>query len=77
MAVDPLTACAAVAGCILGLRAQGMAAFEAAVLGGYLHGLAGELARRTMYQAGAVAGDLVGLLPRAIRRLRGIEAAES
>ncbi len=60
------------AGAILGMRAQGLAAFESAVVGGYLHGLAGELARHELYQAGTV-GDLVERLPRALRRLRGLE----
>jgi hydroxyethylthiazole kinase-like uncharacterized protein yjeF len=58
------------AGAITGMRAQGLAAFEAALVGGYLHGLAGELARDTLGDAGVVAGDLVDLLPLAIRRLK-------
>jgi NAD(P)H-hydrate epimerase len=57
-------------GTILGLLSQGMAGFEAAVLGGYLHGLAGELARSEIGEAGVVAGDLLDRLPRAIRHLR-------
>jgi hypothetical protein len=35
-----------------------------------LHGLAGELARDAIGDAGVVAGDLMGLLPLAISRLR-------
>jgi hydroxyethylthiazole kinase-like uncharacterized protein yjeF len=58
------------AGAITGMRAQGLSAFEAALVGGYVHGLAGELARDTLGEAGVVAGDLVDLLPLAIRRLR-------
>jgi NAD(P)H-hydrate epimerase len=61
------------AGVIVGMRAQGLPAFEAAVVGGYLHGLAGELARDIVFEAGAGAGDLPGLVPRAIRRLRGLD----
>jgi NAD(P)H-hydrate epimerase len=57
------------AGTIVGLLAQGLAPFEAAALGGYLHGLAGELARRTFGEAGMVAGDLLPRLPEAIRWL--------
>ncbi len=57
------------AGTIVGLLAQGLAPFEAAVLGGYLHGLAGELARQAIGEAGMVAGDLLPQLPEAIRWL--------
>jgi NAD(P)H-hydrate epimerase len=53
------------------MRAQGLAAFEAALAGGYLHGLAGELARESLGDAGVVAGDLAAMLPLAIRRLKG------
>jgi hydroxyethylthiazole kinase-like uncharacterized protein yjeF len=59
------------AGSIVGMRAQGLAAFEAALVGGYLHGLAGELARESLGDAGVVAGDLAAMLPLAIRRLKG------
>jgi hydroxyethylthiazole kinase-like uncharacterized protein yjeF len=58
------------AGAIVGLRAQGMAAFEAAVAGAYLHGLAGELARADLGDMGVVAGDLPPRLPQALRRIR-------
>ncbi len=58
------------AGAIVGLRAQGVDAFEAAVAGAYLHGLAGDLARRDLGDMGMVAGDLPPRLPLAIRRLR-------
>jgi len=59
------------AGAIVGLRAQGLEPFEAAVAGAYLHGLAGQLAREELGDMGMVAGDLVPRLPLAIRRLRG------
>jgi NAD(P)H-hydrate epimerase len=58
------------AGAIVGMRAQGLAPFEAALVGAYLHGLAGELARDALGDAGVVAGDLMGMLPLAIRRLK-------
>jgi hydroxyethylthiazole kinase-like uncharacterized protein yjeF len=51
------------AGTIVSLRAQGLAGFEAAVAGAYLHGLAGELAGRQIGKAGVVAGDIVARLP--------------
>jgi len=57
------------AGAIVGLLSQGLAPFEAAVLGGYLHGLAGELARLEIGEAGMMAGDLLPRLPLAIRQL--------
>jgi NAD(P)H-hydrate epimerase len=58
------------AGAIVGLRAQGMDAFEAAVAGAYLHALAGELARADLGDMGMVAGDLPSRLPLALRRIR-------
>lgn len=57
------------AGTIVALRAQGLPAFKAAVVGAYLHGLAGELARQTHGDAGIAASDLARLLPEARRRL--------
>ena len=57
------------AGAIVGLRVQGLGPFEAAVAGSYVHGLAGELARREMGAAGMVAGDVLLALPRAMRHL--------
>lgn len=59
------------AGTIVGLRAQGLGAFEAAVAGGYLHGLAGELARESVGVTSVVAGDLIGFLPMAFRAVCG------
>ena len=58
------------AGTIVGLRAQGMEPFEAAVAGAYLHGLAGELARADLGDMGVVAGDLPSRLPQALRAVR-------
>jgi NAD(P)H-hydrate epimerase len=58
------------AGAIVGLRVQGMAAFEAAVAGAYVHGLAGTLARSDLGDMGVVAGDLPSRIPLALQRLR-------
>jgi NAD(P)H-hydrate epimerase len=55
------------AGAIVGLLAQGLAPFEAAVCGAFLHALAGEIARREIGEAGVVAGDVLARLPAAIR----------
>lgn len=58
------------AGAIAGLRAQGLDAYEAAVLGGYLHGRAGELvAARHGTTAGVLAGEVAEALPLAIAEL--------
>jgi NAD(P)H-hydrate epimerase len=59
------------AGVIAGLLAQGLAPFDAARLGVYLHAQAGQIVRREVGEAGALAGDLLLRLPQAIRELRG------
>ncbi len=60
------------AGAIVGLRAQGVGAYEAAVLGAYLHGRAGEIAaKRIGGTDGVLAGDVAQDLPPAIAELRG------
>ena len=61
------------AGAIAGFLAQGLAPEPAAIVGAYVHGLAGELARKAMGEAGALAGDLLPLVPVAIRQLRDSE----
>jgi NAD(P)H-hydrate epimerase len=58
------------AGLIAGLMAQKLAAFEAAVTGVYLHGLAGLELESTFGSAGVLASDLLPLLPRVMERLR-------
>jgi NAD(P)H-hydrate epimerase len=58
------------AGAVVGLLAQGLAPFEAAVAGAYLHGLAGQMVSEEIGLAGAVAGDLLPRLPRGIAALR-------
>lgn len=56
-------------GLIGALLAQGMSAFDAAHLGAYLQGLAGDLAARQLSQAGLIASDLPHYLARAWRTL--------
>lgn len=63
------------AGAVAGLLAQGLAPFDAAVCGAYLHGLAGEIAAQQVGRAGMLAGDLLPALPQAITRLRSPPAA--
>ncbi|MCS6848277.1 MAG: NAD(P)H-hydrate dehydratase [Anaerolineae bacterium] len=57
------------AGCIAGLLAQGLAPFDAAVCGAYLHGAAGERWRQAHGDAGMLAGDLLPLLPDVLRHM--------
>lgn len=57
-------------GIIGALLAQGLSPYDAAALGGYLHGTAGELARRQHGAAGVIASDLPPLLPSIIQALR-------
>ncbi len=54
------------AGCITGLVAQGVAPFDAAVAGAYLHGLAGRLAGMEMPSRSVVAGDVLDKLAEAL-----------
>ena len=57
------------AGTIAAMRAQGLNAYEAAACGAYLHGTAGEMARREIGSAGVVAGDLLTRLPLALKSI--------
>ena len=57
-------------GVIAGLIAQGIDSFEAAVLGVYVHGFAGDLVSESVGQHGMVAGDLLEYLPIAMEQLR-------
>ena len=59
------------AGAIAGLLAQGVGLFDAAKLGVYIHGAAGERVRADLGDAGMVASDLLPELPKAIRALAG------
>jgi NAD(P)H-hydrate epimerase len=60
------------AGTIGALLAQGLAPFDAACLGVYLHGNAGELVRERLGDAGLLAGDLPDAIPIVRKRLAGI-----
>ena len=60
-------------GAIGSLLAQGLTPFDAARLGVYLHGLAGEAVRARLGDAGLLASDLVEELPFARRRLATIK----
>jgi hydroxyethylthiazole kinase-like uncharacterized protein yjeF len=56
-------------GITAGLLAQGLTPFDAAQLGVYVHGLAGDLAAEELGQNSMIASDLVRHLPEAFRRL--------
>jgi ADP-dependent NAD(P)H-hydrate dehydratase / NAD(P)H-hydrate epimerase len=60
------------AGIIGGLLAQGLAPGPAARLGAYLHGLAGEMVRERIGDAGLLASDLPDLVPIVRKRLAAI-----
>ena len=57
------------AGAIVALLAQGLPAFEAALLGAYLHGQAGLVIARSGMLGGIVARDILASLPEALRQL--------
>ena len=52
-------------GLIAALIGQGLAAIDAACLGVYVHGLAGDLAAETLGQLSLTASDLIDFLPEA------------
>lgn len=58
------------AGAIAGFLGQGAAPMTAALLGVYLHGLAGEMLEHDVGVGGAIAGEVLERLPMALRRLR-------
>ena len=55
-------------GMIAGLAAQGLSAWDAAVAGVYLHGLAGDMAAKEKGQYGMIASDLIEQIPYAISK---------
>ena len=56
-------------GIIGALIGQGHDAYEAACLGVYLHGRAGDLAAETVGETSLIAGDIIDAIPEAIREL--------
>ncbi len=57
------------AGLIAGFLAQGMEPFDAAALGVYAHGLAGEIAKRAVGEVSMVASDVLESVPAALKQL--------
>lgn len=56
-------------GIIAGLAAQGLSCFEAAKIGVYLHGLAGDLAAKDKTEMCLIASDIIEYLPKTIKKL--------
>lgn len=56
-------------GVLTGLLAQGYRSEEAAILGVYLHGLAGDLAAREKGQISLIASDIIDFLPLAFKKI--------
>lgn len=63
-------------GMIAGLLGQELSLFDAARLGVYLHGLAGDLAARERGEVGLLASDLVDRIPAAIRQYQSADVAQ-
>ncbi|MEO8468330.1 MAG: NAD(P)H-hydrate dehydratase [Chloroflexota bacterium] len=64
------------AGVIGALLAQGLSPFVAACVGVYLHGMAGDIVRERLGDAGLLASDLCDALPIARKRLAAIAERE-
>jgi ADP-dependent NAD(P)H-hydrate dehydratase / NAD(P)H-hydrate epimerase len=60
------------AGAVAGFKAQGLSCFESAICGAYVHGLAGELVKAELGDAGMIASDLLQALPMSIRQLKEV-----
>lgn len=58
------------AGVIAGFVAQGLNLFDATCAGVYIHGVAGEMLSKKIGNAGALASDLLPLLPLAIQHIQ-------
>ncbi|MBU0580078.1 MAG: NAD(P)H-hydrate dehydratase [Candidatus Margulisbacteria bacterium] len=58
-------------GAIAGFLAQGLDAWSAAIVGIYIHSLAGNIAAIRMGQDGIIASDILESLPLALKRIRG------
>ena len=57
-------------GAVAGLLAQGLSLLDAAACGVYIHGLAGEMVKAELGDAGMLASDLLSALPRGIKALK-------
>jgi ADP-dependent NAD(P)H-hydrate dehydratase len=57
-------------GVIAALLGQGLSSFDAAVLGVYIHGLAGDIAAEKLGQVGMIATDIIDNLPYAFKKIQ-------
>ena len=58
-------------GIITALAGQGLNNFDAAVLGVYVHGIAGDIAAENFGQTSLIATDIIDALPEALKRIDG------
>ena len=66
------------AGILAGLLSQGMQPYDAAVVGGYVHGLAGIIAAETLGSTRSVlASDVIDALPQAFKRIENVLPVEA
>jgi NAD(P)H-hydrate epimerase len=63
-------------GAVAALLAQGLSALDAALVGVYIHGAAGDLAREQKGEMGMIARDILAMLPRAFARTGRVDAAK-
>jgi NAD(P)H-hydrate epimerase len=61
------------AGMVAGLLAQGVSPFQAACLGAWLHGAAGQRCEVEIGPAGVIASDLLPRLPEVMNTLRATQ----
>jgi NAD(P)H-hydrate epimerase len=64
-------------GIIAGLMAQGLTLFDAAASGVYIHGMAGEVVKDNLGDAGMVASDLLPELPKIIKQIKESRETEA
>lgn len=57
-------------GIIAGMVAQGLTNFDAACVGVYIHGLAGQILRKKFGDLGLLASELLPILPKVIKQLK-------
>jgi NAD(P)H-hydrate epimerase len=65
------------AGVIAALIAQGLAPYDAARLGAYAHGLAGDQVAAELGPLGLVAGDVAEAMPKALRALLALRTNQA
>ncbi|MHB1457553.1 MAG: NAD(P)H-hydrate dehydratase [Armatimonadota bacterium] len=63
------------AGVIGGLMSQGLSAFDAAVSGVFIHGMAGDIAADEIGESGMIAGDLLVAVPKALCELYSLKCS--